>query len=62
MTEDEALVMLQSVAQNEQTAAVGTSWTQFTCLYRNAEKTFTVWPFQNWQTAYTFNTSGDRLF
>ena len=61
MTEAEALVMLQSVAQNEQTTAVGTSWTQFTCLYRNAEKTFTVWPFQNWQTACTFNTSGDRL-
>ena len=61
MTEAEALVMLQSVAQNEQTSAVGTSWTQFSCLYRNAAKTVTVWPFQNWQTAYTFNTSGDRL-
>ena len=61
MTEAEALVMLQSVAQNEQTAAVGTSWTQFSCLYRNAAKTVTVWPFQNWQTAYTFNTSGDKL-
>ena len=61
MTEAEALVMLQSVAQNDQTAAVGTSWTQFSCLYRNAAKTFTVWPFQNWQTAYTFSTSGDRL-
>ena len=61
MTEAEALVMLQSVAQNEQTAAVGASWTQFSCLYRNAAKTVSVWPFQNWQTAYTFSTSGGRL-
>jgi len=61
MTEAEALVMLQSVAQNEQTAAVGASWTQFSCLYRNAAKTVSVWPFQNWQTAYIFDTSGNRL-
>ena len=61
MTEAEALVMLQSVVQNERTAATGTSWTQFSTLYRNAAKTFSVYPFQNWQTAYTFNTSGDRL-
>ena len=61
MTEPEALVMLQSVAQNEQTKAVGTSFTQFSCMYRNAAKTVSVWPFQNWQTAYTFNTSGDRV-
>lgn len=61
MTEPEALVMLQSVAQSERTTAVGTFWTQFSCLYRNAAKTVSVWPFQNWQTAYTFNTSGDRL-
>ena len=62
MTEAEALVMLQSVAQNEQTTAVGMSWTQFSTLYRNAAKTVSVRSFQNWQTAYTFNTSGDRLF
>ena len=61
MTEPEALVMLQSVAQNEQTKVVGTSFTQFSCMYRNAAKTVSVWPFQNWQTAYTFNTSGDRV-
>ena len=61
MTESEALVMLQSVAQNEQTEAVGTSFTQFSCIYRNADRTVSVWPFQNWQTAYSFNTSGDRL-
>jgi len=61
MTEDEALVMLQSVAQNEHTSAVGKSWTQFSCLYRNAAKTVSVWSFQNWQKAYTFNTNGELL-
>ena len=61
MTEPEALVMLQSVAQNEQTVAAGTSCTQFSCIYRNAARTVSVWSFQNWQTAYTFNTSGDRV-
>ena len=61
MTEAEALVMLQSVAQNEQTTAAGRSWTQFSCMYRNAAKTVSVWSFQNWQTSYTFSVSGDRL-
>ena len=61
MTEPEALVMLQSVAQNERTEAVGASYTQFSCLYRNADRTVSVWPFQNWQTAYTFDTSGNKL-
>ena len=61
MTEAEALVMLQSVAQNEQTKAAGTSCTQFSCMYRNAARTVSVWPFQNWQSSYTFNTSGERL-
>ena len=60
MTEPEALIMLQSVAQNEQTTAVGTSCTQFSCMYRNADKTLSVWSFQNWQTAYTFSTSGEK--
>lgn len=60
MTESEALIMLQSVAQNEQTTAVGTSCTQFSCLYRNADKTLSVWSFQDWQTAYSFTTSGER--
>ena len=60
MTEPEALIMLQSVAQNEQTKAVGTSFTQFSCIYRNAARTLSVWSFQNWQTAYTFNTSGEK--
>ena len=59
-TESEALIMLQSVAQNEQTTAVGTSCTQFSCLYRNADKTLSVWSFQDWQTAYSFTTSGER--
>jgi choloylglycine hydrolase len=61
MTEPEALVMLQSVAQNEQTEAAGTSCTQFSCIYRNAARTLSVWSFQNWQTSYTFDTSGERL-
>ena len=61
MTESEALVMLQSVAQNAQTAAVGTSFTQFSCIYRNAARTLSVWSFQDWQTAYTFNTSGEKF-
>ena len=61
MSEAEALVMLQSVAQNERTEAVGSSYTQFSCLYRNADRTVSVWPFQNWQTAYTFDTSGNKL-
>ena len=61
MTEPEALVMLQSVAQNEQTEAVGVSFTQFSCMYRNAARTLSVWPFQNWGIAYTFKTNGDRV-
>ena len=61
MTEPEALVMLQSVAHNEQTVAAGTSWTLFSCIYRNAARTVSVWSFQDWQTSYTFNTSGDRV-
>lgn len=61
MTEPEALVMLQSVAQNEQTVAAGTSYTQFSCMYRNAAKSLSVWSFQNWKVAYSFDTSGERL-
>lgn len=61
MTEPEALVMLQSVAQNEHTTAAGTSWTQFSCLYRNVARTVSVWSFQNWQVSYSFDTSGNRL-
>lgn len=61
MTEPEALVMLQSVAQNRQTVATGSSCTQFSCMYRNAAGTVSVWSFQNWETAYTFDTSGERL-
>lgn len=60
MSEAEALVMLQSVAQNEWTEAAGTSFTQFSSMYRNAARTLTVWSFQRWQTSYTFDVHGQR--
>ena len=61
MTEPEALVMLQSVAQNERTEAAGTSFTQFSCMYRNAARTLEVWSFQQWQTSYAFDVHGERV-
>lgn len=61
MTEPMALVLLQSVAQNEQTTAAGTSNTQFSCIYNNMTKTVSVWSFQNWQTSYVFNAQGERV-
>ena len=60
MSEAEALVMLQSVAQNERTEAAGTSFTQFSCMYRNAARTLEVWSFQQWQTSYAFDVHGER--
>ena len=50
-----------SASSAESSAAVGPSFTQFSCIYRNAAKTVSVWPFQNWQASYTFNTSGEGL-
>ncbi|WP_248922093.1 carcinine hydrolase/isopenicillin-N N-acyltransferase family protein [Olsenella intestinalis] len=61
MSEAEALVMLQSVAQNERTEAVGTSFTQFSSMYRNAARTLEVWSFQQWQTSYAFDVHGERI-
>lgn len=61
MSEAEALVMLQSVAQNERTEAAGTSFTQFSCMYRNAARTLEVWSFQQWQTSYAFDVHGKRI-
>lgn len=60
MTESEALVMLQSVVQNEHTVAAGTSYTQFSTIYNNATRTLTVWSFQDWKTPYVFNAHGER--
>ena len=61
MSEAEALVMLQSVAQNERTEAAGTSFTQFSCMYRNAARTLEVWSFQQWQKSYAFDVHGKRV-
>ena len=61
MSEAEALVMLQSVAQNERTEAAGTSFTQFSCMYRNASRTLEVWSFQQWQKSYAFDVHGKRV-
>ncbi|MDO4536797.1 MAG: hypothetical protein Q4B54_01455 [Coriobacteriales bacterium] len=60
MTEREALIMLQSVAQNEQTTSAGISMTQTSSMYNNAHRTLTVWSFQNWDASYTFDTVDNR--
>ena len=55
-----ALVILQSVVQNPFTNASGISMTQYSVIYNNAQKTLEVWPYQNYQKSWVFDTSGER--
>ena len=61
MPEETALVILRSAVQNRYTESTGTSMTQYSAIYNNAQRTLAVWPFQNYGTAYRFDVSGDRL-
>ena len=61
MPESAALVILQSAAQNPYTKASGISMTQYSAIYNNEKKTLEVWPFQNYQTSYAFDVTGNRL-
>lgn len=61
MPESSALVILQSAVQNPYTESTGTSMTQYSAIYNNAEKTISVWPFQNYETEYRFDVSGKQL-
>ena len=61
MPEETALVMLRSALQNQYTETTGTSFTQYSVIYNNADRTVRVWPFQNFETAYAFDVTGARL-
>ena len=61
MPESAALVILQSAAQNPYTQASGISMTQYSAIYNNEKRTLEVWPFQNYQTSYAFDVTGNRL-
>lgn len=61
MPESAALVILQSAAQNPYTKASGISMTQYSVIYNNEKRTLEVWPFQNYQTSYAFDVTGNRL-
>ena len=61
MPESDALVILRSAAQNPYTKASGVSMTQYSAIYNNEKKTIEVWPFQNYQTSYSFDVTGCRI-
>lgn len=35
--------------------------TQYSVIYNNAEKTVSIWPFQNYETEYQFDVSGKQI-
>jgi len=61
MPEASALVILQSSVQNPYTESTGTSMTQYSAIYNNAQRTVSVWPFQNYETEYQFDVTGKQL-
>lgn len=61
MPESAALVVLQSAAQNPYTNASGISMTQYSAIYNNKNRLMRVWPFQNYQTSYSFDINGHRI-
>ena len=60
MPESNALLILQSVAQNPYTNAVGVSMTQYSVIYNIDKKTLKVWPFQNYSKSYSYDVEGKR--
>ena len=61
MPESAALIILQSAVQNPNTNASGISMTQYSAIYNNAKRTVEIWPFQNYNSSYTFDVYGNRL-
>lgn len=61
MTEDHALVVLRSAAQNSYTKAVGNSVTQYTIIYNNTYRTMKAWSFQDYSKSFCFDISGKPL-
>ena len=61
MPESSALVILRSAVQSPYTEVTGTSMTQYSAIYNNAEKTVSIWPFQNYETEYRFDVSGKQI-
>ena len=61
MPESSALVILRSAVQSPYTEATGTSMTQYSAIYNNAEKTVSIWPFQNYETEYQFDVTGKQI-
>ena len=61
MPESRALTILHSAAQNPYTTAAGTSMTQYSAIYNNANRTLKVWPFQNYSIVYEFDVTGNRI-
>lgn len=60
MPEWAALAALQSAVQNPYTAFSGTSMTQYSAIYNNADKTVQIWPFQNYEKSYNFDVTGKQ--
>ena len=61
MPESSALVILRSAVQSPYTEVTGTSMTQYSAIYNNAEKTVSIWPFQNYETEYRFDVTGKQI-
>jgi len=61
MPESSALVILRSAVQSPYTEVTGTSMTQYSAIYNNAEKTVSIWLFQNYETEYRFDVSGKQI-
>ncbi len=59
MQEEQALVVLRSVVQNPFTKAVGTSWTQYSAIYNNTERTVRVWSYQDYSRSYCYDVRGN---
>lgn len=60
MPESQALVVLQSVAQNPWTNAAGTSMTQYSAIYNNTQRTVEVWSWQDYRDSCVFDVQGNR--
>lgn len=61
MPESSALVILRSAVQSPYTEVTGTSMTQYSAIYNNAEKTVSIWSFQNYETEYQFDVTGKQI-
>ncbi len=62
MPEETALLILQSATQNTYTQDTGISYTQYSPIYNNANKTMKVWSFQDFTKSYSFDVNGKQIF